>query len=170
MTTVRFDSFPARNALMLALGMGVTVGTAIGFEKLGGYLPCLLCLQQRIPYYVGVPLMAVTSVLALLGCPRNVLRALFAVGGVLMLYSVYLGVFHSGVEWGWWAGPDECGVVVAPPSGGNGRGVLDAINTIVPPSCNFAPLRVLGLSFAGWNVVASSVLSFVALRAALSNR
>ena len=35
------------------------VGTALGFQHLGGYIPCKLCLEQRTPYYVGVPLMAV---------------------------------------------------------------------------------------------------------------
>ena len=42
----------------LMLAMAATVGTALGFQHFGGYIPCKLCLEQRIPYYVGVPLMA----------------------------------------------------------------------------------------------------------------
>ena len=38
--------------------MAATVGTALGFQHIGGYIPCKLCLEQRMPYYVGVPLMA----------------------------------------------------------------------------------------------------------------
>jgi len=44
--------------------------------------------------------------------------------------------------------------------------VLDIINDVIPPSCDKAALRVLGLSFAGWNVVASLVLGAVAFYAA----
>ena len=41
--------------------MAATVGTALGFEHIGGYIPCKLCLEQRTPYYVGVPLMALAA-------------------------------------------------------------------------------------------------------------
>ncbi|MFT1629516.1 disulfide bond formation protein B [Vibrio cholerae] len=36
------------------------------------------------------------------------------------------------------------------------------LNAIKAPSCNDAALRVLGLSFAGWNVIASLALAAVA--------
>ena len=57
-------------------------------------------------------------------------------------------------------------MVEAPPSTGGG-GILDAIDTVIPPSCDKAALRVLGLSFAGWNALASLGLMVVALRGAL---
>ncbi|MNT90481.1 Disulfide bond formation protein DsbB [compost metagenome] len=34
------------------------------------------------------------------------------------------------------------------------------------PSCTEAALRVLGLSFAGWNVIASLIFAAIALRGA----
>ena len=158
----------AMSALAVSLGMGATVGTAIGFEKIGGYIPCMLCLQQRIPYYVGIPLMMVTLVLVLFRFPSILTRGLLVAGGVLMLYSFYLGAFHAGVEWGWWTGPHDCGVVAAPDTGTGGSGILDAINTVIPPSCNAAALRVLGLSFAGWNALASLLLSAIAFGGAFA--
>ena len=162
----RVTNAQALSALVLALGMGTTVGMAIGFEKIGGYIPCMLCLQQRVPYYVGIPLMAVTLVLAILRFPRIATRGLLLAGGLLMVYSFYLASFHAGVEWGLWAGPHDCGVVVAPETAAGGSGILDAINTVIPPSCDRAALRVFGLSFAGWNAVASFLLSTVAFRGA----
>lgn len=144
--------------------MGGTVGTAIGFEKNGGYIPCMLCLQQRIPYYAGIPLITVTLVLALFRVPSILTRGLLIAGGALMRYSFYLGASHACVEWSWWTGPHDCGVVVAPDTEVGVSGILDAINTIIPPSCDTAPLRVLGLSFAGWNAVASLLLAVVAFR------
>ena len=152
-------------ALFLALAMAATVGGALGFEHLGGYIPCKLCLGQRLPYYIGAPLMLLAAFCALLRLPSQITRALLLAGGLLMLWSLYLGVFHAGVEWAWWAGPTDCGAVSAPAGSGSG-GVLDSIDAFVPPSCDKAALRILGLSLAGWNAIASIVLAIVAFRGA----
>jgi disulfide bond formation protein DsbB len=148
-------------ALALLAGMTVTVGTALGFQHIGGYIPCKLCLEQRIPYYIGIPLMAVALASSAMRWPAWLTRALLLAGGLLMSYGLYLGVYHSGVEWGWWPGPTDCGAVASSVDTG-GEGVLDALNQVVPPSCDEAAGRFLGLSFAGWNVVASLVLAAIA--------
>jgi disulfide bond formation protein DsbB len=157
----------ALTALFLAVAMAATVGLALGFQHIGGYIPCKLCYEQRMPYYVGAPLMAVAFAAAIAGAPAVLARGLLLAGGLLMAYGFYLGVYHSGVEWGWWPGPTDCAMVVPPPDTG-GKGVLDAINQIVPPSCDKAALRILGLSFAGWNAIASLILAIVAFRGALT--
>jgi len=155
-------------ALFLMLAMAATVGAALGFQHLGGYIPCKLCLEQRMPYYIGVPLMAVAAIGSLVGAPRWITRSLLAAGGALMLWGLYMGVYHSGVEWGWWPGPTDCGAVDAGVDGN--RSVLDMLDDVVPPSCDKATLRILGLSFAGWNAVASLVLAAIAFRGALLRR
>ena len=48
----------------------------------------------------------------------------------------------------------------------NAGDLLGDINAKTPPACDAAALRVLGLSFAGWNVVASVILAAIAFRAA----
>ncbi len=150
-------------AALGALGMAVTVGTALGFQHIGGYIPCKLCLEQRIPYYIGIPVMLLALVASLLKLPPLVTRGLLLVGALLMTWGIWLGVFHSGVEWGFWPGPTDCGVVAAPEGGGN---LLDQLDAVIPPSCDQAAGRFLGLSFAGWNVVASLVLAAIAYVAA----
>ena len=149
-----------RAGIFLAVVMAATVGTALGFQYLGGYIPCKLCLEERIPYYVGAPLMALAAISAALRWPPVVTRGLLAIGGALMLWSLYMGVYHAGVEWKFWPGPTDCGVVAAPTTGG--KGILDSLNTFVPPACDEAAGRFLGISFAGWNAVASLVLAVVA--------
>ncbi|MGF7006479.1 disulfide bond formation protein B [Aminobacter sp. BE322] len=152
-------------ALFLAVAMAVVVGTALGFQHIGGYMPCKLCLEQRTPYYVGVPLMALATLASVMRWPAWTTRALLVAGGLLMTYGLYLAVFHAGVEWAWWQGPTDCAAVAGPVDTG-GKGLLDVLNDVVPPSCNKAALRVLGLSFAGWNVIASAILAVVAFRGA----
>lgn len=155
----------AGSALLLALAMAATVGGALAFQHIGGYIPCKLCYEQRTPYYIGMPVMALAFLAAVLPVPAIVSRLLLLAGAALMAYGLYLGVFHSGVEWGWWPGPTDCGMAVAPPDTG-GNGVLDAIDKIVPPSCDEAALRILGLSLAGWNALISLALGAIAVRAA----
>ena len=149
-------------ALLLAIGMTATVGGALAFQHIGGYIPCKLCYEQRIPYYVGAPLTLLALLAALTPLPGVVSRVLLLGGAALMAYGLYLGVYHSGVEWAWWPGPTDCGMVVAPPDTG-GNGVLDSLNSVIPPSCDEAALRILGLSLAGWNAIAALGLGLVAL-------
>lgn len=156
---------PVAAAFILAVAMAVTVGTALGFQHIGGYIPCKLCLEQRWPFYIGAPLMLATAYAGASGAPKSLLRWLLIAGGIIMAVSVFLGAKHAGVEWGWWPGPTDCGAV-APGIDTGGNGVLDALNTVIPPSCDKAALRVLGLSFAGWNVIVSFVLMLVAFRGA----
>jgi disulfide bond formation protein DsbB len=149
----------------LALAMAATVGGALAFQYIGGYIPCKLCYEQRIPYYVGIPLMLVALLASLMRLPAWVSRGLLAIGGLLMLYGLYLGVYHSGVEWGWWPGPTDCTTVGISVDTG-GKGVLDALDKFVPPSCDKAALRILGLSLAGWQAIAALILGVVAFKGA----
>jgi disulfide bond formation protein DsbB len=149
----------------LAVAMAATVGGALAFQYIGGYLPCKLCYEQRIPYYVGVPLMVLAFLASVLRLPAWISRGLLAIGGLLMIYGLYLGVYHSGVEWGWWPGPTDCTDVAGPIDTG-GKGVLDALDKFVPPSCDRAALRILGLSLAGWQAIAALILGAVAFKGA----
>lgn len=150
----------------LLAGTAITVGTALLFQYVGGYIPCALCLQQRIPYYVAIPLALVAFVAAAGRAPALLTRLLLLAIGVIMMVSLYLGVFHAGVEWGYWPGPTDCAQVGGGDLGGGD--LLSAIDAIRPPSCDEAAGRFLGLSFAGWNAVASALFAAIALRSAVA--
>ena len=38
---------------LLLVGGLAAIATAWGFQLIGGYVPCKLCLEQRIPYYLS---------------------------------------------------------------------------------------------------------------------
>ncbi len=151
-------------AAFLALAMAAVIGIVLWFQYYGGYRPCELCLKERIPYYVGIPVMLGALVAGLSQRSPAVTRGLLAVGGVLMLVGAAMSIYHAGVEWHFWPGPSSC----------TGRADLNAdagslladLNAVTPPSCDVAAGRFLGLSFAGWNVVAALALAAIALRAA----
>ena len=140
-------------ALLLGIVMAAVVGGALAFEHIGGYIPCALCLEQRVPYYVGAPIMLAAAVAARAG-GVTVAKVLVGLGGLAMAYAAYLGIYHSGVEWGWWPGPQDCGAAASVDAIGGGD-LLSQIDAVRPPSCNEAAARFLGLSFAGWQVLAA---------------
>ncbi len=136
-------------AALLAFG---AIGGALYSEYALGYIPCPLCLRQRWPYYLAFPVFA--WVLGA-GHKTRLHNALVGVLLGLFIVSTGLGVHHAGVEWGFWAGPADCalaGQSVAT-SLEAFRASLDKARVVL---CDKAALRVLGLSFAGWNAVVSA--------------
>ena len=145
-------------SLLLAIGMAAVVGTALGFQYIGGYIPCALCLLQRQPYYYAVPIAILAAISELVGLPNWITRALILAAGILMLVTAGMGVYHAGVEWHFWPGPATCSTSASSMTS-NAGDLLTELNTIKGPSCTDAALRVLGLSFAGWNVIAGILLA-----------
>lgn len=165
MTTSATGPFQTRAALFLTVAMAAVVGGALAFQYIGGYLPCELCLKERIPYYVGAPLMLLAFLSALLRWPPVLTRALLLVGGLLMTVGLAMAIYHSGVEWKFWPGPKDCAAAFLATTTDAGK-LLGQLNSVHPPACDQAAGRFLGLSFAGWNAVASLILAAVAYKAA----
>ncbi|MDH4439015.1 MAG: disulfide bond formation protein B [Rhizobium sp.] len=148
-------------AILVTSGMALVVGSALGFEHIGGYIPCALCLMQRNPYYIGVGIGLAAVLSSILRLPPIVTKLLLLSVAVLMLVGMGMGIYHSGVEWKFWEGPASC--TVGATGGDAPVNVLEALNSTKAPSCTEATLRVLGLSFAGWNVLTSAALAAIAL-------
>ncbi|MEM0899749.1 MAG: disulfide bond formation protein B [Pseudomonadota bacterium] len=154
-------------ALVLAVGMGGVIATALFFEHGLGYTPCALCLEQREPYYVAIPVALVAAISAWFVWPGCISRGMLAITGLLMTYGLVLAIYHAGVEWQFWAGPTDCAVPTGGAAATDTTSLLNALESTLPPSCDQAAGRFLGLSFAGWNVLTSAAFAFVAFRAAV---
>ena len=156
-------SAPERRAALLFAVAAATIGGAWFSEFVLGYIPCKLCLLQRWPYYFGVPLAALAWLIAGPLRTPGAARPAFAMLAMIFMVSVALGVHHSGVEWGWWAGPPDCGgrISAGPASVAD---LMSAMNNTRLVSCTEAPFRILGLSMAGWNAAVSFLLATLAIR------
>ena len=128
------------------------LGGAFLFQ-LAGYAPCAMCLWQRWPHAAAI----VLGVAALAGlAPR-----LLAWGGALAaLTTSGIGLFHAGVEQGWWEGPSSCTGTGGGLGGLSGADLLstDAGEAIV--MCDEIVWQ-LGLTMAGWNALLSLGLAAV---------
>lgn len=152
-------------ALGFLAGLGAILG-AWGFQLIGGFIPCDLCLQERVPYYVGLPLL-LAGLAASSRLPR-LARILYVLGALVFFAGSALAVYHAGAEWGFWLGPNDCGnkpVVIT-----NAANLLTAMQATRLVSCSDAAIRIFGLSFAGWNVLASGFVGLTALRGTFASR
>ena len=150
---------PASLAAGIILFTAAAALATVWVLQLGfGLAPCHLCFVQRWPYYAALPVAGATVWLGRQG--RASARIGLACLLVLMLASAGLGLFHAGVEWRWWTGPTDCtgaGTTIR-----NAKDLLKGLNEVQVVRCDEAALRVLGLSLAGWNVIASLALAAVA--------
>jgi len=164
--TLNSPLLPAIVALVLGTA---TIAGAWFFELVIGLAPCPLCLTQRWPYYIGLPILALAVVLISNGA-KVLSQILLVAVIVLFIVGAAYGTYHSGVEWRLWEGPAGC-------SGGEELSadvgnLLQELNSAKVVSCIDAAWRFLGLSLAGYNVIISiaiaalSVIAFVRLRKA----
>jgi disulfide bond formation protein DsbB len=150
----------AAAAAIAAIGLAAILG-AYFFQYVLGLPPCPLCLEQRIAYYVSIPLAAMILLGLSVGSSRKVLLLALLAIAVAMLWNAGLGVYHSGVEWKWWPGPRDCSGAV--PNFSAGGSLLDQMNKTRVVRCDEAAWRFLGLSLAGYNVLISLSLAALAL-------
>ena len=95
----RNEPVAAAAATIAAIGLA-TIAGFLFFQYVLLYAPCPLCLEQRVAFYVAVPL-AVMILLGLsVGASRKVLLLALLAIAVAMVWNAYLGVYHSGIEWG----------------------------------------------------------------------
>lgn len=130
------------------------VSGALLLQHVWGYQPCALCLEQRTPYYIAVPLVFTAIVVKLfrtnLATAFSLLLSVISI--VLFAWGLDSAVYHAGAEWHFWPGPQACGSTAEV---GNSLDAYIAQLKATPViDCTKPALVFGGLSLAGWNVVA----------------
>ena len=158
------DTIATRPQTLIALVFATALATiagAWGFELMG-YLPCPLCLKQRLPYYAVMPLSLIALWLYRMG-RGGASAAVMIACAALMIFGAGLGAYHAGVEWHFWQGPTSCA------AGGGfdpAKGVLPDLSAGQFISCTEAAIRIFGISLAGYNALIAPVLAALSLLAA----
>jgi len=155
---------PVPAGLTIAIIGAAAILGAYFFQYVMKLPPCPLCLEQRIPYYIGIPLALVVAFAASRRAPPLAVELGFMALVLIFLYGAGLGVYHAGIEWKFWIGPTECTGTVDP--FGKGGDLLSQIQNTSVVRCDEAAWRLFGLSLAGYNVIVSAVLALIAFCAA----
>jgi disulfide bond formation protein DsbB len=147
-------------ALLASVG---ALGTAFTAQYVFDLWPCVLCLYQRWPY-------AAVIVFALAGVA---LKKRYGSGPFLFLcaagfaVTAAIGGYHVGVEQGWWEGTAEC---VGDTAKATSLQDLKAKIMSTPiVRCDEIAWSFLGVSMAGYNVIAGVILAVFSLFAALTS-
>jgi disulfide bond formation protein DsbB len=147
---------------LLLVASAAIVGSALLFQYVGGLEPCELCLYQRWPYYAAI----VATGVALLSGGDRAMGAVIALCAFLFAASTVLAFYHVGVEHHWFAGPSACTGSVS------GASSIEALKAQLlarqPVNCDEPAWRLFGISLAGWNLVASALITAFCLGAVVS--
>jgi disulfide bond formation protein DsbB len=138
--------------LVILIASAAVVGGALLFQHVGGLPPCELCLYERWPYYA----MIVLSALALAAGRPGVNAWVTGIAALVFLAGAGLAFYHVGVEQHWFAGPTAC-----TGASGTGASIEDFRKQLMaqqPVRCDEPQWVLLGVSLAGWNLLASLAL------------
>jgi len=150
----------AAAAFAIFIISGATLLGAWYFEYVVKLPPCPLCLEQRLPYHVVIPLSLLLAIAALVRAPHALVSVGLLAIAAAMLCGAALGGYHVGVEWHWWPGPADCS---GPLTDFNAKGpLLNQLQSIRVVRCDEAAWRFLGISLAGYNVLISLLLAAIA--------
>jgi len=134
-----------RQARLLALLIPVgLLGGALFSQYIGGLYPCEMCYWQRWPHGAAI-LLALSSFYPRFIAPS--IRSLVMLAALAVAISGAIGLFHAGVELGWWKGITHCTA--------NGATSLQDILSVPLIRCDQVQWEFLGISMAGWNAIVS---------------
>ncbi|MCP1469390.1 disulfide bond formation protein DsbB [Sphingobium sp. OAS761] len=150
------------NARPLALARAIALltplfmlGGAYAFQYVGGLHPCEMCWWQRYAHMAAIPPALIAYALRARPC----WSALFAgLAGLAIGVGGGIGLFHAGVEYGWWEGLTACSTT---PTGGGD--ILAQIMASPITRCDVAPWSLMGISMAGYNGLLSGVAALAIL-------
>lgn len=135
--------FAKARALALILPSALMIG-ALGSQYIGGLYPCEMCHWQRWPHDV-----AIVAALFAFGTRVDGLARLFVSVAALGIFtSGAIGVFHAGVEYGWWQGLTTCSTTASAVT-------LEAIMNAPVIRCDAPQWTLFGISLAGFNALFS---------------
>ncbi|MFC2967680.1 disulfide bond formation protein B [Acidimangrovimonas pyrenivorans] len=143
--------------LLAGTGSAALLLGALGFQYIGGYRPCELCLLQRWPHGIAIALALVALYLPF--------RLVPALGALTMAVSTGFGLYHTGVEQKWWQGPSEC-TSSTDITHQSAQQLLDQIMSAPITRCDEVQWTFLHLSMASWNAILSLLLALVWVAAA----
>ncbi len=135
--------------LVATIGSAAILLGAFAFQHIGGMPPCKLCLWQRWPHAAA----ALIGVIIILTGKIQ----LAWLGALASLSTAAVGMYHVGVEQGWWEGPTSC-----TSSGVSNMSSEDLLNQILAAPlvrCDDIAWQMAGISMAGWNAILSLVLA-----------
>lgn len=135
------------------LGSAAMLLAALAFQYLGGLAPCQLCIWQRWPHLAAVVFVILWAVTGW--------KVWLWLGALAAATTAGIGLFHAGVEQGWWDFISSC--TQGSIAGESGAALLPGSGAEVAPPvrCDRIPWDFMGLSMAACNAILSTGLALL---------
>jgi len=146
------------------MASAVVLGTALLSEYWGGLAPCELCVMQRWPWAAAI----VISLVVVLVGERAGLAWVALLLGLVFAIGVVFAFYHVGVEQHWFAGPTAC--TASETSAMTLEQMKQQILGTAPVLCDRPAWTLFGVSLAGWNLLASLIMTGSCIAALLQAR
>jgi disulfide bond formation protein DsbB len=146
--------------LIAGLGSAGILAGALGSQFIGGLTPCPLCIWQRWPHAAAIAIAVVGLTLL-----SRFFRPLAILGMLTMLAGASLGLYHTGIERGWWPGPDTC--TSSDIRNLSTDELMAHILNAPLVRCDEVTWDLFGLSMASWNGLISLGLAALWMAAAV---
>ncbi len=139
----------SRRALGLAIAVPALLwgGAALIAQRVFGLPPCEMCMWQRWPHMAALAL----ALLAFMLRNQPVSRLLVWLAALAIAVSGVIGIYHAGVEYGWWEGLTRCATL----PGASGGDFMKDIMSKPLVRCDVAAWTFAGISLAGFNAIFS---------------
>lgn len=148
----------------LVLSFLASIG-ALGGALISQYFfnlqPCVLCVYQRWPY-VAVIILSLAGMALAKKLGVRVFQLMIAAGFAV---TSGIGMFHVGVEQGWWKGTSECVADTAKTL--SLEELRSQIMSAPLVKCNEIAWELFGISMAGYNVLFAGAIAFFLILALL---
>ena len=145
-----------RGPLLIILLSVALLLTAFAFEHLGGLNPCILCIYQRIPYFLNI-IIAIAALLLIFFGSQKFAGLLIILCGMVFFVGGIIAMYHVGIEQHWWTGIASCSGIPAGTveSVEEMRKMLQSTPVI---RCDEIAWSMFGISLSGYNLLASLTL------------
>ena len=143
-----------KQALILsALASFGLLAAAFWFEIIVGLPPCNLCIWQRWPHAIIIAIAGI----GLVAIKQNWMLLLIVLSAII---TALFGLYHSGVEQGWWSGPSGCSNQLN--SDTDISSLTTSLLEMPVVKCDEIAWSLMGISMAGWNSIASFAIAVFA--------
>ncbi len=128
----------------VGLGALALIAGALSFQYIGGIAPCEMCHWQRWPHIAA-------AIIGIIGVAfaRDKARALAWTVIALVLISGLIGLYQSGMQWGFLPGPSAC----------SGHRFVMGSAMVPEVQCDVVTWSLFGLSLATYNAIFSFLLA-----------
>ena len=92
---------------LLVLCFFATIGGAAFFQYVLDQPPCFLCYVQRVPYWIG-GLLGALSLMKRISLKTR--RKFLILAALVLFVNMFISAYAVGVEQHWWEGPAVCSV------------------------------------------------------------